>query len=354
MTPRRRRTSRARRAAALAAGLLALAAFTSGSAALSVTRSLMIDATPIAAFAPNAPGRRFGPLEYVGGFQYMSSDSRLRGVSAIRLLANRSRFLAVTDTGFWFRGTIARDADGRPTGFAAAEMAPILGPAGEAQTRRKGIADAEGLAIDGDRVLVAFERRHRIEAFADPSDPLDRRPTAIRQPIPIRELRGNAGIETVAVAPATAKGGARTVIVTEQSIDADGDLFAAILGREGGVFKVRRQLPWHVTDGAFLPDGDLLLLERRAESFGRVGMRIRRIAGASIRPGALVDGEVLIEADLGEEIDNMEGLDVSVGSDGSTYLALVSDDNGSVFQRNLYLEFRMVEDGPKTGALRPN
>lgn len=300
--------------------------------------------TVIPRFDANAPAERFGALVYLGGFSYRASDSRLGSVSSLRLLPGRSRFLAVTDTGFWFGGRILRDPAGRPTGIAQARIAPILNEAGHSSTR-KGDFDAEGLAIDGDRVLVSFERRHRIEAFADPEAPFESRPKRLALPIPLRELRGNAGIETVAVSPPAPGRERRVVVVTEQSLDADGNLFAAILGPGGGVFKVRREAPWAATDGAFLPGGDLLLLERRFEGFGRVGMRIRRIEGSAIAPGALVDGEVLIEASLAQEIDNMEGLDVSVGADGATILALVSDDNGSFFQRNLYLEFRL-DEGP--------
>ncbi|GGD32775.1 hypothetical protein GCM10011335_39680 [Aureimonas glaciei] len=333
-----------RRQAPLAAALCAGLAWLQPASAIAEQREITVAASPIASFAADAAVKRFGALGYVGGFSYSSRDGRLAGVSAIRLLHGRSRFLAVTDTGYWFSGAIRRDAEGRPTGFDETAMAPILGPDGEPRTRRKGLADAEGLAIDGDRALVSFERDHRIEAFANPDNPFDSRPSGVAQPIPLRELRGNAGIEAIAVDAGGAGREKRTVIVTEQSIDRDGNLFAAILGPAGGLFKVVREEPWSVTDSAFLPDGDLLLLERRYQGFGRIGMRLRRLGGGEIRPGALVDGPVLMEADFGQQIDNMEGLDVSVGDDGHTYIAVVSDDNGSMFQRNLYLEF--VLDGP--------
>jgi hypothetical protein len=65
-----------------------------------------------------------------------------------------------------------------------------------------------------------------------------------------------------------------------------------------------------ITDAALLPSGDLLILEC---SFswpeGLLG-RIRRIPLSAIRPNALVDGPVLIGADLGEEIDYLDGLSV--------------------------------------------
>ena len=320
-----------------------------GRATLSGSSSIVVRSTAIPRFDAGSPSQRFGALAYVGGFSYRASDPRLSGVSSIHLLDGRSRFLAVTDTGYWFDGRIVRDPEGVPTGIAEARIGPILDRAGRA-SMRKGDADAEGMAIDGDRVLVSFERDHRIAAYRDPHSPFDSRPAPLPLPIPRRELRGNAGIETIAIAPPGAGGERRTIVVTEHSIDENGDLFAAILGPGGGVFKVRREEPWAETDGAFLPDGDLLLLERRFEGFGQVGMRVRRIKGSALKPGALVDGEILIEASLGQEIDNMEGLDVSVGADGATYLALVSDDNGSFLQRNLYLEFRLDEDSGAASA----
>ena len=44
---------------------------------------------------------------------------------------------------------------------------------------------------------------------------------------------------------------------------------------------------------AFLPDGDILLLERWYRALRGVGMRIRRIPGASLKPGALLDGPAI-------------------------------------------------------------
>jgi hypothetical protein len=43
------------------------------------------------------------------------------------------------------------------------------------------------------------------------------------------------------------------------------------------------------------------------------------------------------------QIDNMEGLDVWRRGDGALMVSIVSDDNQSLFQRNLYREFRLDE-----------
>jgi hypothetical protein len=50
----------------------------------------------------------------------------------------------------------------------------------------------------------------------------------------------------------------------------------------------------------------------------------------------------MIEADLGYQIDNMEGIAVHRPAGGETIITLVSDDNFSVIQRNLLLQFAVV------------
>jgi hypothetical protein len=57
-----------------------------------------------------------------------------------------------------------------------------------------------------------------------------------------------------------------------------------------------------------------------------------------------VDGPVIFSADLGEEIDNMEGIDVFATAEGDTVVTMVSDDNFSMIERTLLLQFTLLED----------
>jgi hypothetical protein len=109
-----------------------------------------------------------------------------------------------------------------------------------------------------------------------------------------------------------------------------------------GDFSVKRTDDYDISDAALLPGGDLLILERRYSILRGVAIRIRRIALASIKPEALVDGPVMLEADMGYQIDNMEGLSVHIGAGGTTVLTLISDDNFSPLQRTLLLQFAIV------------
>ena len=332
----------------------ALLAFPKGAGA--AADRIAVDTTPITQFDKSSGRMRFGALDYRGGFVFSSSDSRLKGVSAIRVRDGGERFLALTDNGVWFSGRLTRDPGGRLTGAGETVLAPMLGLNGASMTG-KITADSEALAIDGDTALVGFERNHRIMAFAHANAPFDSPGRTLAMPLPRRELRSNRGIEALATSPAKSPLGGAVVAVTERSIDADGNLFAAILGKRGGegrgtaggVFKVRKDAIWDVSDGTFLKNGDLLLLERRYQGPLRgLGIRLRRIAGGTIHPGALVDGPVIAAFDLGQEIDNMEGIDAWTDAAGATRLTLVSDDNGSFFQRSLMLEFKLSDEPAST------
>lgn len=286
----------------------------------------------------------FGALEFIGGLVLRSTDPAFGQLSAIRFLSPGSDFIGVADHGFWYFGTIARDAGGVPVGIENFRMEAMLGKDAE-PLPEKGMADAEGLDVSGDVATVSFEREARISEYRLGPQGAGTPLQDIDIVIPRHELRYNAGIETVMrLLPSGIQEGAR-VAIAERSIDVGGNIFAAILeGPQKGVFKVKRTDSFDVTDGAVLPGGDLLLLERRFSGILGVGVRLRRIASDTVRKGALVDGPTLMQADLGYHIDNLEGLDVWQRADGATIVSLISDDNQSFLQRTLYLEFRLTED----------
>ncbi len=329
-----------RQAAALGAMLLA---FSSAALADAPVKTLEIHAQPISRFEIGSDRAQFGPLEFVGGLALSSSDADLGALSAIRFLQPGADFIGVADTGFWFIGRLEHDAEGRPSGISRFTMQEMVGKDGKI-LGEKWLTDAEGLGLKDGKVTASFERVHRVSEYV-----LD--PTDMKGPlrdldflVPARELRSNRGFETIAVAPADGPFQGARVLVSEKSLDKNGDIFGAVIeGPLKGIFTVARSGEFDITDGAFLPNGDLLLLERSFAMSEGVKMRLRRIAGDSIRKGARVDGEVLLVADMGYQIDNMEGMDVWKRADGATMVSIISDDNHSILQRNLYLEFRLAD-----------
>ena len=334
-----------RRALAIAA--LSLALCLSASAETSLRQAeppvaIEIATRPIAAFEPREPARtRFGPLTFRGGLSLTSSYRDFGGISSIRVGADGARFLAVTDKGRWLRGRIVYEG-ARPVGIADAEMAPILGPDGKPLAARRWY-DTEALAEDGGTVFVGIERVHRIVRFDYGRSGLLARGTPIAVPPAFARLPNNKSIECLVFVPKGAL--ARTLMaISERGLDEAGNIRGFLIGGPSpGEFSVKRLGDFDVSDGAVTPGGDLLLLERSFSTFQGVGMRIRRIPLGDVKPGATIDGAALIEADMGYQIDNMEGLSVHRAADGALVLTLISDDNFSLIQRTLLLQFTLAE-----------
>jgi hypothetical protein len=299
--------------------------------------------------------KTFGEFEFAGGLALTSPNRQFGGLSGIDFLPDGESFVAISDTGYWFTGTLTRE-NGRLTGLADTQWAPMLDAKGQ-PLGIKNRSDAEGLrlaSLNGRTVAyVSFEQANELRLYRPRRDGKGglalARPEVIKFAREGRKIAGNRGLETVALAPADGTLAGSPVLVAERSLDKAGNHRAWIVrGPEAGTFSVVRSGDYDVTDGAFLPNGDLLILERRVVVPYGVGMRLRRLPGDAIRPGAVVDGPVVLEADMLSQIDNMEGLAVSTDPDGRTRVTLVSDDNVSMLQRTLLLEF--IWQGPADGT----
>lgn len=284
---------------------------------------------------------RFGMLEFRGGLELTSTAKGFGSLSSIRVAHDGARFIATSDRGQWLRGRIVY-AGTRPVGIADAEMAPMLDSNGKRLTARRWF-DTESLAEDAGTLYVGIERVHRIVKFDYAKDGLRARAIPVPMPAGVDDLPSNKGLEALVFVPKGLPLAGSLIAISEGGLDASGNLKAFLIGGPSpGDFSVKRTDDFDVSDGALLPGGDLLLLERRASWLRGLAVRIRRIPLANVRPGATVDGPVLFSADLGQQVDNMEGLSVHRTAAGETVLTLVSDDNFSAFQRTLLLQFTLV------------
>jgi hypothetical protein len=305
--------------------------------------SIEVNARPIPSFDTRDRSHvRFGALEYRSGLILTSRFRGFGGLSGIRLDARGERFIAISDKGGWFTGRIVYN--GREmTGLDDVEASPMLGPDGKPITAR-GWFDTEALALDGSLVYVGVERVNQVLRF-DFAKGFTR---ALGEVVPLtpaaRKLPFNKGIEALVVVPKGLPLAGTLIAISERGLDSQGNILGFLIGgRTQGQFSIRRTENFDVSDAVLLPSGALLLLERKFSWLGGVGIRIRRIALGSVVPGAIVDGRSIFDADLGSEIDNLEGIDAHVTPDGDTVLTLVSDDNFSLVQRNLLLQFTLVE-----------
>jgi hypothetical protein len=304
--------------------------------------SIEVNARPLPSFDTRDRSRvRFGELEYRSGLVLTSRFRGFGGLSGLRLDAKGERFIAISDKGGWFTGRIVYK--GREmVGLDDVEASPMLGPDGKPITSR-GWFDSEALALDGSLVYVGLERVNQILRFDFAKGFTRAHGELIQLPLGVRKLPYNKGIEALVVVPKGLPLAGTLIAISERGLDAQGNITAFLIGKTMGLFSIRRTDDFDVSDAVLLPSGALLILERKFSWLGGVGIRIRRTALASIAPGAVIDGPSIFEADLGHEIDNMEGIDAHVTPEGDTVLTMVSDDNFSLIQRNLLLQFTLVE-----------
>ncbi|MGK7867302.1 esterase-like activity of phytase family protein [Falsiroseomonas sp. E2-1-a20] len=195
--------------------------------------------------------------------------------------------------------------------------------------------DAEALARLPDGTwLVGFERWHRIRAYAE----LDGPGRHVPAPPGIERSPANGSLESLAV---LADG--RWLVLSEGLAFRDGRA-GWIGGPEGWLDLGYQPALGHVpVDAAGLPDGGALVLERSFSVFGGFASRVVLLSAADLAEpaaGQVLQGEELLRLAVPLPVDNFEGIAV-LRHAGRLLVALVSDDNESLWQSTILLLFEL-------------
>jgi hypothetical protein len=337
-----------------AAGLMLLAAAFAFVPALADKPSEVLDgpkattitAIPIDFDRENPERKEFGKLLWRGGLNLFGKTHFFGGYSGLAIDPSGRSLLAISDAGLWLKAEIAYDGR-RIKGLNRAVLGPILGPDGkpvrsEAERDTEAVAPVSGNTTEG-TAFVSFEREHAIKRYPFTADRFGPPSDAIRLPAGAKAMNPNQGIEAIAyLAAGRLKG--TLVAFSERRLDKRGNLQGWLIGGPNpGAIALKRLGGFDITDVAPLPDGGIVVLERRFRYSEGVKMRIRRIAESELKPGSTMEGEVLLEAADNLNIDNMEAIAAHRANSGETILTLMSDDNYNAFQRTLIMQFAMPE-----------
>lgn len=344
----------------LAWGLL-LTALSGGCAAVVGAGGGSRDPEPVAAKAvPLDRGRpekaAVGPLRFLGGLE-IAGGEWVGGLSGLWVDPEGGRFVAVGDTGLVVDGWLQTDAAGRLTGIAEVRARPL--PVEEGISRRKRRTDAEDLTrlADGGW-LVSLERDHRILRYSGGDRGPEGTPTPLPLPPGMEHALENGGLEAL-----TRLNDGRLLVMEEGADDGRQERRAWIAGTgASGAGLPKDAVPggaadwqplaylaaprYRPTGVAPLPDGGVLVLERRVSLLGGWSSRLVRVAPQQLRGGGVVEGEELARLEAPLVNDNFEGIATGPGPAGGTLVYLISDDNFSSLQRTYLLQF--VLDGPSS------
>ncbi len=301
---------------------------------------IQVKVSPIESFAYFGGGSRYGDLEFRGGLVITSREKTFGGWSGIEVLDGGRDAVILSDLGYLLKARLDY-SNGRLSGLEVTNQMPAL-PGKRKSIKRN---DSEDLAIgpDNSLAIVLEEDKHQlaVRPFAKGAWG---KPRMEAVPGARRVFGINKGLESIAVIPPGRPDAGRMLAIAERPPKRSGAAIPCWIFGVGTCSIVRRD-GFEITSARFLPDGDLVILERRLAPGFDLAMRLRRIPGSRIGGNAPMDGKIILEGDLSKQIDNMEGLAVHVDDAGQTILTLVSDDNQNVFQRTLMLQFAIVAEG---------
>lgn len=284
---------------------------------------------------PMQPARtRVGRLTFLGGIALAAPVPAFGGFSG--MLVQGDRFTLQSDGGTVLRFRMSGDWRVRDAHFLNLPDGPGTG-------WEKADRDSESLTIDPatGRIWVGFERWNAIGRFSPDLMHLERLvappvmadwPTNGGPESMVRRADGSFVVISETARPAGGPQGGRDAVVFA------GDPTLSPRPRFKFVYRPPRDFdPSDVTE---LPDGRLLVLNRRFQLPFRLSAKLVIVGRNEVRPSRQAIGRQVATLAAPLTSDNYEGVTV-MREGGATIVWLVSDDNQLWLQRTLLMKFRL-------------
>jgi hypothetical protein len=282
---------------------------------------------------PAQPDRKqVGALTFLGGIALRSHDPAFGGFSSLSVVGDR--FTLLSDGGTFAQFRMSHDWRPRDVRFGNLPDGPGWGWMKEDR-------DSESMARDpatGD-IWVGFENWNAIWRYS----PDFVRAKASAMPRAMADWPYNLGAESL-----VRLHDGRFLTIAEDN-QRDGAVWreALVFGgdptRDPHILFRWAYLPppgYNPSDATELPNGDILIVNRRFDLPFRFTTILTVVDRAAIHQGVVVRGRPIAQLVAPLINDNFEGVAVT-REGGATILWLVSDDNQSILQRSLLLKFRL-------------
>lgn len=313
---------------------------------------ITVKAEPVAADALAAGLAAAKGLAWGGGLVLSSEDERFGGISGMDCEGGAPEMQAVTDQGNFLFFYYKMDDRGFLSGLekiAGQDMVVtrLLTTDGRDLPDKKSETDSEAItALSRDRLLISFERHHRINLYAGEAV------SAVATPPELQDAPDNGGIEAMEYLA----DGRLLVLAEEMQVGErtgpDGTEQQIMRGwiRDAGENGAWTAVDY-ITDGGYLPtdltqapDGRIFAVER-AHYVPVIGVRAR-LRELSLSEGETLEitGQEMVRFGSPDLVDNFEGLCAVEDAAGVTWLMLVSDDNfNRKVQKTLLYRFRLTD-----------
>ena len=305
-----------------------------------------VTATQVTTFGDAGIGQQVDKLIFRGGIAMTSPDDTFGGLSSLAMTGPNHQALFVSDRGNFVTGHLLYDDLNALFGFIGVTIEPMRNSRGDVLPRQyaKDAESVDTIHRDGlpVGVRVGFEHLTRVADYTLSNGLAVGAAREVAIPDWLTDARTNETLESLCIAPPASPIAGSTLLIAEELRDDAGNHRGQLLGqKDKGPLSYQDSPVVNPTDCAFLPDGDLLVLERGISMLSFV-MNLRRVPAAEVRAGNLMVGELLLSA-TGGSIDNMESLTVHTAPDGELRILIGSDNNFNDWQRSLLLEFALAD-----------
>ncbi len=316
----------------LALLLLLMVVAVGGHRVYSRNYSQRIELVPLALDESDPERKKVGALTFLNAWELRSDNSDFGGISALAVLGT-NRFLAASDAGALIGFTL-----GQSNRMEDSFIAALPGAYGDDADYRD--RDSEGMTRDpsSGRIWVSYEARHAIRRFSPSLGRID----GTKRLTFTKGWKANGGVEAIA----RLRNG-RFVLFSETHLRADGSNSAFLYsgdpvepGSQVTLFGYRAPDGYRPTDATELPDGRLLILNRRIGLPQGFSAKLTILNPAEIETDVAIAPRTIATLKSPLLVDNMEGLAITE-EPGRIIVWMISDDNFTAFQRTILMKFAL-------------
>ena len=273
-------------------------------------------------------------IEPAGRYEFGLDIPNLGGLSAIEIFDAGKSFVTISDKGKYFQGDILRTLHGSIQAIEINKNAQLLNSSGNNLSGRN--TDSESLTkVINKGFYVSFESNHRVMFHKS----LTTEGIILPRHEDFKKFKPNKGLEAIA-----ANSEQEIFAIPEEPPNDSLDFpIYKLANQQWSIFaRFPRSGSFLVTDATFLPDNDLLILERDYDWGAGFKMQLRIL---HIGNNTITGQTKLLSLNSG--LYNHEGLSLWQDESKSFFLTTVSDNNFLPFIATEIREFRLKKKQSK-------
>ncbi len=270
-------------------------------------------------------------LEYVSGLELNSNHEDFGGLSGL-IIEDNNNFTTIGDQGIWMTGQLILNNNDELTSISNAKLGYLKNEKNIYLVQSgKLFTDAEAVELFNGKLIVSFERNHRILSY----EKIEGVSQLFYDKIKLLDLPNNGGIEAM-----TSLKDNSLIFISEDLVDSNDRIvgFRLYENKLSKIF-VKKNGSFKPTDLSVLPSGDILMLERSFTPIKGAKARISLIKYQDIIESPLITPIYIDTISPPMIVDNFEGISSIKSNSGGYFIFILSDDNFNFLQKTILLQF---------------